>query len=98
MERRCKFLDALPAFNYNTGVGEYLLNEQKKQVRTNTRQLGSTLMKTMLKEVQDFCDPAIKENWSLKPHQQVTAQAAECETTMGSIDDSIFVLYTSVNL
>ena len=98
MERRCNFLENLPAFNYNTGAGEYILNEQKKQVRTNTKQLGSTLMKTMLKEVQDFCDPAIKENWSLKPHQQVTAQAAEWETTMGSVHDSIFVLYTSVDL
>ena len=98
MERRCKFLDTLAAFNFNTGAGEYLLDERKKQVCTNTRQLGSTLMKTMLKEVQDFCDPAIKENWSLKPHQQVTAQAAERETTIGSVDDSIFVLYTSVDL
>ena len=72
MNRRCRFLDNLPAFNYNTGVGEYITDEQRKRVRTDTKQLGSTLMKTMLREVEDFCDPAIKENWSLKPHQQVT--------------------------
>ena len=98
MERRCKFLDTLPAFNFNTGAGEYLLDERNKRVRTNTRQLGSTLMKTMLKEVHDFCDPAIKENWALKPHQQVTALAAKKEITMGSVEVSILVLYTSVDL
>ena len=77
MKRRCEFLDTLPAFNFNTGAGEYLHDKQGKRVRTNTKQLGSTLMMTMLKEVEDFCDPAIKENWSLKPHQQVKVQAAE---------------------
>ena len=98
MERRCKFLDTLPAFNFNTGAGEYLLDERNKRVCTNTRQLGSTLMKTMLKEVHDFCDPAIKENWSLKPHQQVTAHTAEKETTQGSVEVPILVPYTSVDL
>ena len=72
MNRRCGFLDNLPAFNYNTGVGEYITDEQGNRVCTDTKQLGSTLMTTMLREVEDFCDPAIKENWSLKPHQQVT--------------------------
>ena len=77
MSRRCGFLETLPAFNYNTGGGEYITDKQGKRVRTDTRQLGSTLMMTMLKEVKDFCDPAIKENWSLKPHQQVTTQKVE---------------------
>ena len=76
MNRRCGFLETLPAFNYNRGVGEYIINEHEKRVRTDTRQLGSTLMNTMLREMEDFCNPAIKENWSLKPHQQVTTQVA----------------------
>ena len=71
MKRRCAFLDNLPAFNYNSGYGEYQRNERGVMMPTDTRKLGSTLMETMLKEVSDFCDPAIKENWSLKPHQQV---------------------------
>ena len=71
MNIRYNFLDHLPAFNYNTGVGECMKNSQGEQVRTDTRTLGSTLMEAMLKEVSDFCDPAIKENWSINPHQQV---------------------------
>ena len=66
MKRRCDFLDNLPQFNYNAGVAHEMGEE-----RTNTKRLGSTLLETMLKEVKDFCDPDIKENWSLKPHQQV---------------------------
>ena len=72
MKRRCGFLDTLSNFNLNMGVGEYVTEEHRK-VCTDTKQLGSTLMTTMLKEVEDFCDPAIKDIWSLKPHQQVTA-------------------------
>lgn len=71
MKNRCHFLDCLPAFNYNTGSGEYTEIIYGIRRATNTRQLGSTLMQTMLKEVNDFCDPTIKENWSLKAHQQV---------------------------
>lgn len=71
MKRRCSFLDDLPAFNYNTGVGEVMEGEDGKPVRTDTRHLGSTLMRTMLEEVGNFCDPAIKRNWTEKPHQQV---------------------------
>ncbi len=74
MKIRCSFLDKLPTFNYNAGFGEYKVNEQGNRAATDTRQLGSTLMSTMLKEVGDFCDPAIKDNWSLKPHQQVCSQ------------------------
>ena len=71
MKRRCGFLDNLPAFNYNSGAGEYISAGK----RTDTRQLGSTLMRTMISEVGDFCDPTIKENWSFKPHQQVFTRA-----------------------
>ena len=71
MKRRYMFLDSLPGFNYNTGSGEYILDEQGQRRANDTRQLGSTLMKTMLNEVKDFCDPDIKDNWSHKPHQQV---------------------------
>ena len=42
-----------------------------KRVASDTQELGSTLMSTMLKEVIDFCNPDIKENWTLKAHQQV---------------------------
>ena len=71
MKRRCAFLDNLPAFNYNTGGGEYLMSESGQREATDTKHLGSTLLNTMLNEVADFCDPDIKENWSVKPHQQV---------------------------
>ena len=85
MNRRCGFLDNLHAFIYNAGVGEnlkdregnYITDKKGKRVRTDTKQLGSTLMTTMLREVEDFCDPAIKGNWSLKPHQQVMTQVAK---------------------
>ena len=74
MHRRCSFLDTLSTFNLNMGEGEYVTDEHGKKGPTDTKQLGSTLMDTMLKEVAEFCDPAIKEYWSLKPHQQVTAE------------------------
>ena len=70
MKRRCTFLDNLPAFNYNTGYGEYIVVDGKRQ-RTDTHHLGSTLMETMLKEVKGFCDHSIKESWSQEAHQQV---------------------------
>ena len=71
MERRCRFLDNMPAFNYNSGVGEYITIGGTSH-RSDTRQLGSTLMEAMLREVADFCDPEIKESWTQKAHQQVT--------------------------
>ena len=74
MNRRCSFLDTFSMFNLNMGEGEYVTDEHGKKVPTDTKQLGSTLMDTMLKEVAEFCDTAIKENWSIKPHQQVTAE------------------------
>ena len=65
------FLDNLPAFNYNPGAGEYIVVNGQR-VRTDTHELGSTLVEMMLKEVEDFCDPNIKDNWSHKAHQQVS--------------------------
>ena len=73
MKRRCAFLDHCPAFNYNTGYGEYFDDPATgKKTASDTRELGSTLMSTMLQEVIDFCNPEIKENWGLKVHQQVS--------------------------
>lgn len=75
MKRRCSFLDRCPAFNFNGGSTEYIpSSDGKKKVKNDTTQLGSTLMETMLREVSDFCDPIIRENWSLKPHHQVRRQ------------------------
>ena len=64
------FLDNLPAFNYNSGMGEYITVDGRQR-GTDTSQLGSTLMQAMLKEVADFVDPKSKESWSQKAHQQV---------------------------
>ena len=62
MKRRCQFLDNFPGYNYNQGIGP---NGE------NTKNLGSTLMEAMLKEVEQFCDPFTKEDWSSQAHQQV---------------------------
>ena len=72
MKRRCDFLENIPAFYYNTGAGELITDEQGNKIKTDTRQLGSTIMQTMLDEVANFCDPDMKKNWSSKPHQQVS--------------------------
>ncbi len=71
MKRRCTFLDNMPAFNYNQCRGEHK-KVNGKDIWTDTSKLGSTLMRTMLKEVSDFCDPQMKESWSQQPHQQVS--------------------------
>ena len=71
MKRRCAFLDICPAFVMNSGASEY---NAVSKTYNDTKELGSTLMETMLKEVSDFCDPIIREDWSLKPHHQVSAQ------------------------
>ena len=67
MYRRCSFLDNLPAFNFNNGVGAW--HDGKL---TDTTKLGSTLMKAMLQEVNEICDPTTKQNWANKTHQQVS--------------------------
>jgi hypothetical protein len=84
MKRRCTFLDNFPGFNYNTGYGEYIIVDGKRQ-RTDTHRLGSTLMQTMLKEVTDFCDPSIKESWSQKAHQQLIYDFADGGGSLGLI-------------
>ena len=72
MKRRCAFLDQFPGFNYNLGSGEYFIHPVTgKQMASDTHELGSTLMSTMLKEVIDFCNPETKDDWFLKAHQQV---------------------------
>ena len=81
MSRRCIFLENLPAFNFNSGIGERaLLRKHKRGPRgkrytamhkcTNTVLLGSTLMKAMLDEVSEICEQN-DHNWSQKAHQQV---------------------------
>ena len=71
MMRRCHFLDNLPAYNYNTGGTEMITTAKGKKIPNNTHQLGSTLMKSFLKEVSEFCDPDGQADWSKKPHEQV---------------------------
>ena len=82
MKRRCTFLDNLPAFNYNTGVGEIMEGEDGMQIYTDTHHLGSTFMSTMLNEVRNFCDPAIMKNWAEKPHQQVSMGKSCCSCSI----------------
>ena len=92
MKRRCDFLDCLPAFNYNTGSAEYLTNKLGVRVATDTTCLGSTLMHTMLSEVSDFCDPSIKENWSVKAHQQVCGHNTSKDHHVECLDSYLSVI------
>ena len=71
MLRRCNVLEHLPYFTFNTGKGIILANESEKKVITDTRILGSTLMRTMILEVNQFCDPTCKEDWERSEHQQL---------------------------
>ena len=71
MKRRCFFLDNCPGFNFNVGSGEYIRDASGKMKPTDTRDLGHVLMRTMLKEVENFCDPLARANWSKESHQQV---------------------------
>lgn len=63
------FLDNCPGFNYNKGVGEYA--DSKCDKASDTKCLGSTLLKTMLSEVKDFCDPAVRNSCCQGSNQQV---------------------------
>ncbi len=71
MFRRCKFLDELPAYNYNQGFGE-VKEIGGRKLHTSTKYLGSTLMSTMLEEVTQFCNSAFKAQWSLQGYNQVS--------------------------
>lgn len=55
-------MDNFPAYNFNQGRG---LDD------ADTKELGSTLLTAMLKEVNRFCDLSTKKDWSQKTHQQV---------------------------
>ena len=75
MLRRCQILDSLPAFNYNQGYGEIVLPEYGRigpRKITNTTNLGSTLMTTMLDEVNHLCTSSLKKEWSKNSHNQVS--------------------------
>ena len=70
MLRRCEVLEHLPHFNINTGTELTFDPVTYKKVITNTKHLGSTLMKIMIFEVNQFCDPSYKEDWEMSEHQQ----------------------------
>ena len=57
MKRRCWFLDNLPAYNYNRGVG---VGMEKGKV-TDTKHLGSTLMALMIREAAQVCQPGFDD-------------------------------------
>ena len=72
MKRRCKFLDELPAYNYNSGMGDIMKTIPiYGNKHHDTSNLGSVLMKAMLKEAEDFCDPLIAKKWASSQYQQV---------------------------
>ena len=71
MKRRCYFLDNCPGFNFNTGKGEFIRDASGIRRVSNTSKLGSVLMRTMLNEVDNFCDPSAKANFTYQAHQQV---------------------------
>ena len=62
MSRRCKFLEQLPAFNFNQGIGVG---------GKNIKKLGSILLTAMIKEAKQYCDRGSLSDWSDLNHQQV---------------------------
>ena len=71
MYRRCAFLDVFPDFNYNQGRIIYTDAKDGTTKERNTNKLGSILMENMLREVKEFCDPKLNQNWAAKVHHQV---------------------------
>ena len=72
MKRRCDVLENAPGFTYNRGKGEYVNDRITGAKRpTNTKELGSTLLTAMLKEVNSFCHPEIQEDWKRHAHHQL---------------------------
>ena len=72
MKRRCDVLENAPGFTYNHGIGEFVIERIKGTKRpTDTKELGSTLLSAMLKEVNSFCHPGIQEDWKRHAHQQL---------------------------
>ena len=60
MRRRCWFLDNLPAYNFNTGVG---IKRESGEL-TDTEHLGSAIFGAMLREAEQFCQPCFNEDGS----------------------------------
>ncbi|KAI6653840.1 hypothetical protein LOD99_3342 [Oopsacas minuta] len=71
MLRRCNVLESMGNFTFNTGKGIIFDLETEQNMITDTKLLGSTLMKTMIFEVNQFCDPTCKEDWARSEHQQL---------------------------
>ena len=67
MQRRCKFLDCLPGYNYNAGEVVYDDTSTGERKIFDTRKLGSTLMGAMLKEASN-CNTL---SWTDQFHIQV---------------------------
>ena len=87
----------MPAFIYNVGVGEFI-KVGGTCCSSNTKQLGSTLIETMLREVANFCDPEIKESWTQKGHQQVAYTHAFCDVyNYSTICNSLYVLLYNIH-
>ena len=82
MLRRCELLEFLPFFTFNTGAGITFDNESEKKMKTNKKYLGSTLLKIMILEVNQFCDPSYKENWEMVEHQQLIYNTSGCGHTI----------------
>ena len=70
MLRRCEVLEQLPYFNVNTGTELTSDTVTEKKIVTNVKLWCSTLMKIMIFEVNQFCDPSYKEDWEMSEHHQ----------------------------
>ncbi len=86
------FLDSLPSFNFNNGGGNYISNEGQ-QISTDTSKLGSTLMATMLEEIESFCKPFATTNSNTKPHNQVILYH---KTFFISLQDVLFIFIANI--
>ena len=75
MINRCKFLDELPAYNYNTGGAETFEDESGDLVATNTQKLGSTMIRRRLSEVNEFSNYSRLKDWNSFSHNQVIINA-----------------------
>ena len=70
MLRRCEVLEQLPYFNVNTGTELTPDTVTDKKILTNVKLWCSTLIRIMIFEVNQFCDPSYKEDWEMSEHQQ----------------------------
>eukprot|EP00117_Sycon_ciliatum_P002930 scpid215/ scgid3933/ E3 ubiquitin-protein ligase RNF213 len=67
MLRRCLVLENMPAYTYNTGRGV----RDESGSCSDTSELGSTLMRAMLKETQQFCNPQLSTQFESHSHEQL---------------------------